>query len=154
MRRILAVLTAGAAVAAAGVLSFALPGDATVTGDRKSGTASGQRVLEAVLVGGNEVPRNGDIEGFGLAKVRVDPDGRVCWRITATDVKPIMAAHIHAGPRGVVGPIVVTLDPFRSDCAVVRGDLSRMIAKHPHQFYVNLHNAEFPEGALRGQLLH
>lgn len=133
------------------MLTIALPGDAT--GDARLGTTGGERVLDAVLVGGNEVPGPGDSDGFGLAKVRVDPDGRVCWRITASAVKPITAAHIHAGPRGVAGPIVITLDPFRSDCAFVRGDLARVLAQHPAQFYVNLHNAEFPAGAVRGQLL-
>ncbi len=142
MRRI-AVLIAGAAVAVAGMLAFALPGDAARDG----------MLRDAVLVGGNEVPGPGDSDGFGLAKVRVNPDGKVCWQINASAVRPITAAHIHAGPRGVAGPIVVTLDPIDSGCAFIRGNLARVIAEHPSQFYVNLHNAEFPAGAVRGQLL-
>lgn len=142
MRRI-AVLIAGAAVAVAGMLAYALPGDAAKVGTLR----------DVALIGGTEVPGPGDSDGFGLAEVRVNPDGRVCWEISASAVRPIAAAHIHAAPRGVAGPIVVTLDPIDSGCASIKGNLARVIAEHPRQFYVNLHNAEFPEGALRGQLL-
>jgi len=108
--------------------------------------------LGAVLVGGNEVSGPGDTDGFGLADVRVKRSG-VCWRITASGVEPIAAGHIHAGPEGVAGPVVVPLDPYRAGCADVQPRLARFIRQHPGQFYVNLHNADFPAGAIRGQLL-
>lgn len=108
--------------------------------------------LGAVLVGGNEVPGPGDADGWGLADVRVKK-GEVCWLITVNAVDPITAAHIHAGPAGVAGPIVVPLDPVDRGCTDVDRRTARFIDVHPDQFYVNVHNPAFPAGALRGQLL-
>ena len=108
--------------------------------------------LDAVMVGGNEVPTAGDPDGWGLARVIVE--GRqVCWRIDVTNVADPAAAHIHAGPRRVAGPVVVPLDPVDSGCTETTRHLARVIRQHPKQFYVNVHNAEFPAGAVRGQLL-
>jgi len=104
-----------------------------------------------VLVGGNEVPGPGDADGYGLADVSVRR-AEVCWRISVSGVAPVAAAHIHAGPRGVAGPIVVSLEPYRSGCTEVRRRLARFIKEQPGEFYVNVHNAEFPGGAVRGQL--
>lgn len=107
--------------------------------------------LGAVLVGGNEVPTPGDPDGFGFADVRVKR-GEVCWRISVNAVEPITAAHIHAGPTGVAGPVVVPLEPYRAGCVDTANRTARFIRQHPEEFYVNVHNAAFPGGALRGQL--
>jgi len=105
-------------------------------------------------VGGNEVPGPGDSDGFGLAKVWMDSPTTLCWKLRVRDVdRPLTGAHIHAGPVGVSGPVVVALDPIREGCAEVKKRLARSIAEHPSQYYVNVHNAEFPAGAVRGQLL-
>ena len=138
--------TALSAVAAAGVVASTMPGAAA-----PSSAANMPVHLGAVLVGGNEVDP-GDPDGYGLADVTVSRR-EVCWKITVSAVEPIAAAHIHAGPRGVNGPVVVPLEPFRAGCTDVTGRVARFIAEHPTQWYVNVHNAEFPAGALRGQLL-
>jgi hypothetical protein len=108
--------------------------------------------LGAVLVGGTEVPGPGDPDGFGFADVRVTGT-EVCWRISVNSVGRILAAHIHAGPRGVSGPVVVALDrSYRSGCVETPRRTARFLREHPSEFYVNVHNAAFPAGALRGQL--
>ena len=137
--------TALTAVAGAGIIATSMPGTAAPTS-----AASGPTHLGAVLVGGNEVTA-GDPDGYGLADVHV---GRreVCWKITVSGVEPIAAAHIHAGPSKVNGPVVVPLDPFEEGCTDVTRRTARFIADHPSQWYVNVHNSEFPAGALRGQL--
>ena len=67
--------------------------------------------------------------------------------------------HIHKGPAGVAGPIVVhLLDNFSPDrletdddikgCVNVDPDLLGDIVAHPDQYYVNLHNFRFPAGAV------
>ena len=148
MRKSTTALAALAATSVVGVVASTMPGAAAPT----SGASSSTR-LGAVLVGGNEVDTPGDPDGFGLADVRVS--GReVCWRITVNAVEPIAAAHIHAGPQRVSGPVVVPLEPFGKGCTEVGRRLARFIEHHPSQFYVNVHNAEFPAGALRGQLRH
>lgn len=146
-----------AAVAVVGLVSSAVPGSATPSAapGAATGAALAERTtparLGAVLVGGNEVPGPGDNDGFGLADVRV-AGGEVCWRVTVTGVDPITMAHVHAGPRGVAGPVVVPLDPYQQGCADAGRRLSRFLRQHPSQFYVNLHNEAFPAGAVRGQL--
>lgn len=83
-------------------------------------------------------------------------------------------AHIHRGQRGENGPIVVNLawpqDGRAADCisedrilpngmpAFARdtdGELlttALQILTNPEDFYINVHNAEYPAGAVRGQL--
>ena len=139
-------ITGTTAAATVGLLGLNAPGAAAPSAERVSSVHLG-----AVLVGGNEVPTAGDPDGWGLADVRVRR-GEVCWRITVTGVEPIAAAHIHAGPRGVAGPVVVALEPFRSGCVDTANRTARFIRQHPGEFYVNVHNADFPAGALRGQL--
>ena len=137
--------TALTALAGAGVIASTLPGSAAPA------SAAREPVhLGAVLVGGTEV-EPGDPDGYGLADVRVSA-GEVCWKITVSEVAPIAAAHIHAGPRGVNGPVVVPLEPFAGGCTDVPRRTSRFIADYPSEWYVNVHNAEYPTGALRGQL--
>ena len=57
---------------------------------------------------------------------------------------------------GVAGPVVVPLAPptdgSASACVEVDRELALAILKHPADYYVNVHNAEFPAGAARGQL--
>lgn len=133
-------------VAAVGLISLNAPGPAT-------SSAGGARTahLGAVLVGGNEVPGPGDPDGWGLADVWVDGT-EVCWKITVKAVDPIAAAHIHAGPAGVSGPVVVPLEPSNKGCTDTTRRIARFIRQHPQEFYVNVHNATHPAGALRGQL--
>jgi hypothetical protein len=144
IRKSVALATATAAVA--GVVAVSGGGGGAAATENWSRTDLG-----AVLVGGNEVPGPGDADGWGLADVRVKR-AEVCWRITVSGVEPIAAAHIHAGPAGVAGPVVVPLAPVTRGCTDVARRTARFIRTHPDQFYVNVHNAEFPDGALRGQL--
>ena len=39
-----------------------------------------------------------------------------------------------------------------SGCASASGELIKAIFQNPANYYVNVHNAEYPGGALRGQL--
>jgi hypothetical protein len=55
-----------------------------------------------------------------------------------------------AGP--VVVPLAPPTDGTSSGCAEVSREFALAILKSPSDYYVNVHNAEFPAGALRGQL--
>jgi hypothetical protein len=97
-------------------------------------------------------------DGVGSDRIVVDATRQmVCFALHATNVEQPTAAHIHEGAVGVAGPIVVPLaapvDGNVSGCTpdVDREVLSRLI-QTPAGFYVNVHNAEFPAGAVRGQL--
>jgi hypothetical protein len=52
----------------------------------------------------------------------------------------------------VVVPLAPPTGGSSSGCAEVSRELALAILKSPSDYYVNVHNAEFPAGALRGQL--
>ena len=118
--------------------------------------ASG-RPLDATLTGAAEIPGPGDGDGGGTAELTVNPGlGEICYTLTVTGVAPIAAAHIHRGSVTQSGGVVVPLDPPTtgtvSACEEVDRALAKEILQTPEAFYVNVHNADFPGGALRGQL--
>ena len=118
--------------------------------------ASGGAPRVTTLSGAEEVPP-ADPDGTGFAAITLNVgQGRVCWELSVSNILPAAAAHIHAAPAGVNGGIVVTLSPpttgSSSGCASADPALIQAIIDHPELYYVNVHNAEFPGGAVRGQL--
>jgi hypothetical protein len=143
MRTICFLAVAGTALAAAGC---ARPGIV-------------QRMeLSSTLTGYQAVPGPGDLDGTGTARMRVNGEtGQLCWELNARGIAPATAAHVHRGQAGSVGPPVVPLtSPGASErsegCAAIDVGLARELIVQPHAFYVNVHNAAFPGGAIRGQL--
>ena len=65
-------------------------------------------------------------------------------------------AHIHEGAAGKDGPPKVTFDPPKTGsakgCNPADAALIKAIMQNPADYYVNVHNAAFPKGAVRGQL--
>jgi hypothetical protein len=108
------------------------------------------------LTGAAEVPGPGDPDGSGIAIVRWNTnDGTVCYNIVVRQIEPATAAHIHIGAEGIAGPVVQGLtaptDGHSSGC-VVNEQLADALAADPGNYYVNVHNPEYPAGAVRGQL--
>ena len=111
----------------------------------------------ATLTGAQE-PGGGDVDGAGRAEISIsDNFGQICYDLN--DVKgigPITAAHIHRGAPGVNGPPVFTLKPANEGgykgCSDGAEWTQDRIENNPGAFYVNVHTAEFPNGAIRGQL--
>ena len=113
--------------------------------------------MTASLTGAQEVPGPGDTDGSGTAEITiVDGTDNVCYDLNVRNIAPATAAHIHRGMRGEAGPPVVTLeaptDGGAEGCVSAPGALADEIEANPVAFYVNVHNAEFPNGAVRGQL--
>src|SRR5262245_56907811 len=110
------------------------------------------RKFTTTLTGAAEVPISGDPDGSGTAEITLNHgQGTVCWELTVSNIAPTFAAHIHAAPAGVPGPVVVPLSPptsgSSSGCASVDRDLIKAIIQNPEAYYVNVHNADFPGGA-------
>jgi hypothetical protein len=136
-------------------------------------------VLTAQLDGRQEVSEtgrgvSGDPNGTGEAYVfGIDGDpNTLCYVLTVdkvaeTELAPSptapRAAHIHKGAAGTNGPVAVNLawpqDGQSADCLTL-GEEGKFtgqatvqeILNNPEGFYVNVHNSEYPGGAIRAQL--
>jgi hypothetical protein len=121
-----------------------------------TGGAAAKSTLRASMNGNAEVPR-GDTNGKGTARITTDSaKGRVCYSITLSKVGSVAMGHIHKGARGKAGPVSILLvdRPTTRPKGCVSADkaLIRAVERHPSRYYVNVHNAKFPAGAVRGQL--
>lgn len=121
--------------------------------------------LVAALNGRNEVAPMarsavGDPDGRAVALVRIS-ENEISFTLTWRNITAPVAAHIHEGATGVNGPIQVplfesalpeTLTAVTGAVAATGATMLANLNSSPEDFYVNLHTAEFPDGALRGQL--
>ena len=83
----------------------------------------------------------------------------LCYGITVIGIGAPTLAHIHEAPAGVNGGVIVPLTPpaagnpgTSSGCVAISAALANALRLPPNNDYVNVHNAAFPAGALRGQL--
>lgn len=137
-----------AALIAAVIAAPAVAGNVEQTGGRKLSTS---------LSGAMEVPGPGDADGTGMFSATVNPgQTKVCYTLSVAKIDTATMAHIHRGVAGVAGPVVVSLKaPVKGQsmaCATVTRDLAKELIANSEGFYVNVHNAAYPAGAVRGQL--
>ncbi len=134
---------------------------AALPGAAGAGTLPGKVVLTTQMGGKVEVPAgSGDPDGKGFVAVKVNPEqGRSSASASnGGRITDPSAAHIHKAPRGSAGSIKLTLfegttsSPIDGCFRGVKVSLLNKLATDPEAFYVNLHNTEFPDGAIRGQL--
>lgn len=113
---------------------------------------------QALLTGASEVPGPGDPDGAGRIMVETNvTDDTVCIAVQMRAVAKATGAHIHLGSRTEAGPVVVSLPLPKGGrlvegCVDVADALADAIAADPSAYYVNVHNDEYPAGAIRGQL--
>jgi hypothetical protein len=124
-------------------------------------SASAHTNFTPSLSGAEEAPGPGDPNGKGFASLDVYPNGTICYTGKVQAIgRQITGAHIHVGPAGSPGPVVVDLDPFGasvtgnmvSHCVVTTAEIAAAIIADPSAYYVNAHTTAFPGGAIRGQL--
>jgi hypothetical protein len=129
----------------------------------------------SVMIGLGEVPPVAST-GRGAATYLITGNGATLYyTLEVLDVSsPITAAHIHLGPRGQNGDVVVNLCGADSApaCAsegviatgtITAGSLVGPLAGHPlsdllaamtmWNTYTNVHTANFPSGEIRGRVL-
>ena len=122
--------------------------------------AAGGRPFTTTLSGAAEIPGPGDPDGSGTATITLNQgQGEVCWEIHVTGITlPATGAHIHfINPATGFGGVVVPLTPpdesgHSMGCVSADPDLIKSIRQNPEMYYVNVHNVEYPGGALRGDL--
>ena len=99
-----------------------------------------------------------DADGMGHANFKVNTDkNEVCYDVTVEKIATATAAHVHKGAAGASGPPVVMMKAPDaagkvSGCATAAADVVKDIVANPGNYYLNVHNAEFGGGAIRGQL--
>ncbi|KGN32086.1 hypothetical protein N802_10830 [Knoellia sinensis KCTC 19936] len=168
MKRILIGGAMGAAGLAAGLVlapSAAQAGHTnTLIGAHLTGRA------EVAADGSNRMA--GDPNGRGEAYVfGIDGDPTtLCYILEVSKIAELdqapggpRMAHIHEGAKGANGPVEVNLafpqGGQAADCltegevgkGLDPGEVQEILA-NPEDYYVNIHNGEFPSGAVRGQL--
>ncbi len=166
--RVLAVAVAGVA---AGVLLSPIGG--AFAGHTNSILSADLDGRQEVRTGATNKSIAGDPNGRGETYVfGIDGDAKtLCYVLNVEQiqfVEPGMAAHIHKGAAGENGPVVANLarpfDGDAADCltegeilpngaaAFPTGEKVADILANPAGYYVNVHNPEYPGGAIRGQL--
>lgn len=115
--------------------------------------------LRTEMTGAEVVP------GPGHATVSVDfwvgvrPSiGQMVYFYTITGLSEVSAIHIHSGGVGTNGPILFSLEMAPDGVEIVGSrqrvdrDLLQDMADNPAGYYVDVHTAALPDGAIRGQL--
>jgi hypothetical protein len=156
MKTFLKRLPLKAATAAFGAFALAVPAAAQFGGPPPAPNTGVP--LATNLTSWTEVPGPGNGAGSGRITVVVDPPkSQLCYMFfDVNGIGTATAAHIHAGAAGVAGSVVANLKPpvdgSSSGCETISADLAQALVSNPAGYYVNVHTAEFPDGALRGQL--
>ena len=156
MRRVIFLVTLVGALVAMMALSGAAVAQSSVV-DNFNLDSPPVTVLRAELTGEEEVPGPGDPDRSGSATIIVIPStNTICYVLTAENIAPATAAHIHVGKRGEAGDVVVPLEPptygASGGCTQADPELVSNIQENPENYYVNVHNEPYPAGAIRGQL--
>jgi hypothetical protein len=155
----LLLLSGGNIMTTAKVLGLTLLASASLTASASmAGTAAvGGRPFTVQMTGAAERPGPGDPNGSGTAKLTLNHgQGRVCYEITVSNIGEPTMAHIHeAGvnsPGPIVVPLFVTSGTTMKGCVTADREEIKEIIQKPGEYYTNVHNAEFPAGAIRGQM--
>jgi hypothetical protein len=141
-------------VMSAGLLVAGLPGSALGVVDPDTLVAS---------LDGNNIPSDGDPGGSGSFSVALDPAlSQACFEldVTLTDLAgdPPTAVDIHdsttGDPSDVVLALAVGVDGagHASGCVAASAPLVSAMLAAPNNYYVDVHTAGYPGGAVRGWL--
>src|SRR3954452_18019760 len=124
------------------------------------------------MLGANETPPNPS-PATGTATVVFDTVARnLTYSLTYANLSaPATAGHIHAGAMGIAGPIILPFDPnptgvsgtvsgvFTATSLTNTADsgismfTDLLTAAMANQLYANIHDATYPAGEIRGQLV-
>jgi hypothetical protein len=138
--------------------------------------ASSERNFVASLKGREEVPAV-ETRAQGQAIFHVSKDGdSISYKLIVANIENVTMAHIHLGPAGDNGPVVVWLYPDAPPPQLIPGRFSGVLAEGTitaddlvgplagesletlleamasGNTYVNVHTSQYPGGEVRGQI--
>ena len=130
----------------------------------------GDNNFTATLSGANEVPPN-ESAATGVIILKISKDETsIDYKLIASNINNVMAAHLHLAPEGVNGPVVAHLfgGPMVENqngvlaegtitaanvVGPLAGDLESLIDTiRSGHIYTNVHTVLLPGGEIRGQL--
>ena len=135
-------------------LAIALLGSSlTVAAAAQTGT------FYAVLTGAGENPA-ADPDGIGFGVVTLDAAaGTATFDLVGVNIATPTASHIHRGQPGQNGPVIIPFNvPFVNGASsgvttgVAASLINEILTNNPQNYYINIHNADFPGGAIRGPM--
>lgn len=150
----LAFAGCGSSSSTSSTKSSSSPSTAATTTPSTTNATVKAHVFTVSMKGANEVPK-GAPNGSATAVITIKTSKQVCWAFT--NLKNVTAPkvdHIHQGPAGASGSIVIPLGTAYkpSGCVPASATVLSQIESKPSGFYVNIHNVAYPQGAVRGQL--
>jgi len=116
--------------------------------------------FQLTMSGDQSVPGPGDEDGQASGTLTIDDaTSLISWDFTYSNIADPAAMHIHSGAAGGRGGVAVPLNVETSGgngtlIGSTTADASSVaeILASPSDYYVNIHNADFRPGAIRGQL--
>lgn len=113
----------------------------------------------AALSGSKVVPGPGDPDGSGRARIKSASEAEtVCYKIFYKGIRKPTSGHLHLGASGESGEKIVKLFASkRGKASPIEGcrhgvSPAAIERFHDNPAYIDLHNARYPDGALRGRL--
>ena len=116
--------------------------------------------FQVSMSGDQAVPGPGDDDGQASGTLTIDDvSGLISWNLTYANIADPAAMHIHTGAAGEGGGVAVPLNVETSggtgtlvgSTTAEAASVAEILAS-PSGYYVNIHNADFRPGAIRGQL--
>lgn len=143
-------------------LAFAIAVPAVVSGCATAEEAIVEAVADtqrATLTGAEIVSSSGDRDGYAKAEVSIaNTLDQICYDINdIRNLSNITSVSINRGLRGQTGPSVLRFDTANEggwkNCVKRSEWLEDKLEFQPGNYYVQISTTEFPQGAIRGQLM-
>jgi CHRD domain len=139
------------------------PSGRAVTTQAPPSAAARSRIERSPTPAGGAVtiPAPGDPDASGSASLTLNQgQGEVCFELSWAGIDgTVVAAHVHAAPVGVAGPVVVPLftgvalqgtDSASGCVSGMSEELVKAIRHDPASYYVNVRSTVFPAGRPAG----
>jgi len=109
--------------------------------------------LDGTSKGASGPPSAQDPDGSGTATLRLDAEkGEICWELAVTGIAPAFASHIHKNYGAQIFSLSPPTDGASSGCDITSRSIVTAILTNPQEYFVIVHNNEFPMSALSGRL--